>query len=118
MAISSELFLSLLALDAYNRGYDAGLGSTETGLGLSGQIGSATIGQARNDAPARNDSFFAISYTFGNTAPAGLANSTIISYRGTDNLPPALGGTGDWRDVAQWRQMVGSFDTPQQKLAA
>jgi len=38
----------------------------------------------RLDVPA---SFFAISYSFGGKVPAGLANQTVISYRGTDARP-------------------------------
>ncbi|WP_162933127.1 hypothetical protein [Roseovarius sp. EL26] len=44
MAISKDLFLSILAMDAYNRGYDAGIndeGENDLdGLG-HGQIGSS-----------------------------------------------------------------------------
>jgi hypothetical protein len=45
MAISSELFLAILAMDSYNRGYNAGLGGPVDGLGKTGQIGNASIGQ-------------------------------------------------------------------------
>jgi len=47
MAISKDVFLATLSMDAYNRGYGAGIsdgGVDDTdGLGESGQIGSATI---------------------------------------------------------------------------
>ena len=33
MAISDDLFLAILSMDAYNRGYAAGLGSGPLGLG-------------------------------------------------------------------------------------
>lgn len=43
MAISNGLFLAILAMDAYNRGYNAG-------LNVSGnQIGNASIGLAKGD---------------------------------------------------------------------
>jgi hypothetical protein len=131
MPISSELFLAILAMDSYNRGYNAGLGGPVDGLGKTGKIGNATIGQTSEillDASGQRQditaSFFAQSYTLTGSyasrsgGPSLIAGEKIISYRGTDDLPSALGGNGDWRDVVQWRQMVGSFDTPQQKLAA
>ncbi|MCA3586400.1 MAG: hypothetical protein IOD03_22400, partial [Methylocystis sp.] len=97
MPISKELMLAILAMDSYNRGYNAGIvgpnGSAQTGLGLTGQIGNATINANsdvlkdangnRLDVPA---SFFAISYSFGDNAPAGLANQKVVSYRGTDEI--------------------------------
>jgi hypothetical protein len=43
MPVSSELFLAILAMDAYNRGYKAGIGPDNVGLGgIGSQIGSAT----------------------------------------------------------------------------
>ena len=95
MPISKELMLAILAMDSYNRGYNAGIvdpnGSAQKGLSLTGQIGNATINANsdvlkdangnRLDVPA---SFFAISYSFGGNAPPGLANQKVISYRGTD----------------------------------
>jgi hypothetical protein len=88
-------------MDAYNRGYNAGIGNNSVGLGVNGAIGNATIGATslnlgqtggvRNDQAA---SFFAISYSFGGTAPAGLANQTVISYRGTDD--PSVDATNGY----------------------
>jgi hypothetical protein len=76
MAMSDDLFRAILAMDAYNRGYDAGIGDPPTGLPGS-SIGLATI---RRDidlpAGAQAAGFFAQSYTF--------AGKTMISYRGTD----------------------------------
>ena len=81
--MSEKLSLAILAMDAYNRGYNAGIGNNSVGLGVSGAIGNATIGATslnlgqtggvRNDQAA---SFFAISYNWN--------GQTIISYRGTD----------------------------------
>lgn len=44
MPISSDLFRAILALDSYNRGYNAGVGDPSTGLPGT-QIGNATIGR-------------------------------------------------------------------------
>jgi hypothetical protein len=46
--MNSELFKAILALDSYNRGYNAGISSVGTGLGtgsenIGTQIGNATI---------------------------------------------------------------------------
>ncbi len=76
MTISKDLFLALLSLDAYNRGYGAGI----DGLGGGGsKIGTATVGsdELLPDG-AQAAGFYAVSYD----TPYG----TVISYRGTDNF--------------------------------
>jgi hypothetical protein len=62
-------------MDAYNRGYDAGIGDPVTGLAGT-QIGLATI-RRDFDQPAGSQaaSFYAQAYTLNGT--------TVISYRGT-----------------------------------
>lgn len=85
--MNRELFLSILALDSYNRGY----GERMAGLGVSGRIGNATI---LTDALSRLDSaevlradFYAIAYEY--------EGDTIIAYRGTDELgKDAVNGYG------------------------
>lgn len=75
MAISKDLFLAILAMDSYNRGYNAGIKSPDAAPneGLTGsQIGFATL---RTDAQPQ-------AYT--------LNGETIISYRGTDVFNPAV----------------------------
>ncbi|WP_100260935.1 hypothetical protein [Qipengyuania seohaensis] len=69
-----EVFLSLLALDSYNRGYGANLGRLEE----EGGIGAATI---RPFEPDEQDGweaagFYGIAYNW--------SGETIISYRGTN----------------------------------
>jgi hypothetical protein len=75
---NADLFRAILAMDAYNRGYNAGIKSpgaaADQGL-LGTQLGLATIGIARADV---NASFFAQAYTLG--------GKTVISYRGTDDF--------------------------------
>lgn len=76
---NSALFKAILALDVYNRGYDAG-------LDIDGnQLGDVTVhddsGILSAPGASRSDqaiSFFAQSYTTG--------SGTIISFRGTDSL--------------------------------
>ncbi|MGB7373243.1 hypothetical protein [Pontixanthobacter sp.] len=81
--MNSDVFLSLLALDSYNRGYGANVG----GLSESGSIGNASIITRAeifgNEADAVLQSwqaagFYAIAYEW--------QGETIISYRGT-SLP-------------------------------
>jgi hypothetical protein len=100
MAISNDLFNALLSLDAYNRGYDAHLGSSTDGLGgLLSKIGDATVIAQDGDATARDASFFAQAYSRG--------GQTIISYRGTDSLLDVVFG---------WITGAGAFG-PQAQLA-
>lgn len=89
MTISKDLFLSILAMDSYNRGYAAGVG------GLSNKkdtkIGSAAISTLLSDvapgfeAKAQAANFYALSYEIGSDGPEGLARKTVISYRGTNS---------------------------------
>ena len=73
MAISPDLFLAILAMDSYNRGYNAGLNIT------GNQIGTANLGIADNSTQAQAVSFFAQAYTLAN-------GQKVISYRGTDSF--------------------------------
>ncbi len=94
MTISNELFHSLLALDAYNRGYGAGIGNGTDGIGESGQIGSASVinrsafGIGQTDyLEWQSASFYAVAYQ--------TATGIVISYRGTDSfaVDPLTGWT-------------------------
>ena len=98
MNISKDLFLAILSMDAYNRGYDSGLADggqgDPDGLGVasSDRVGHATITHNAQDdlseGVAENASFYAVAYTIN--APVGesgdtlAAGTTVISYRGTD----------------------------------
>ena len=83
MTISKELFLAILSMDAYNRGYRAGV----AGLGMDdSKVGNATIIKDAQDPSgvAQAADFYALAYSWN--------GKTIISYRGTDNLNPATAG--------------------------
>ena len=86
--ISDELMLSILSMDAYNRGYDPGISGLSDESGSS--IGNATI-TARSSSQAGsaevNAGFYAISYTWN--------GQTVISYRGTDDVLGLGAGVGD-----------------------
>ncbi len=83
--MNREVFLSLLALDSYNRGYgqyvkldndDSTSSQDEEGR----KIGNATIIQDANDPEgvAQAAGFYAIAYNWN--------GETIISYRGTNSI--------------------------------
>ena len=74
MAISEDLFLAILAMDSYNRGYNAGLNLAV--FGVSGtQIGNAEIRTDELPLGYEAASFFAQAYSWN--------GRTVISYRGT-----------------------------------
>lgn len=79
MAINPTLFKAILSMDAYNRGYNAGIKfgnstadySTDTSRT---QIGTATIFDRKGDASALSIGFYALGYSYN--------GETVISYRG------------------------------------
>jgi hypothetical protein len=72
--MNREVFLSILAMDSYQRGYAVGIN------GVAGtKIGNATISRQsdiRQGSPEVAAGFYALSYQWG--------TDTVISYRGTD----------------------------------
>jgi hypothetical protein len=62
MAISNDLMRAIMAMDAYNRGYNAGVNISGNMLGLW-TLGRATDAQTEPNAVAA--SFFAQAYTLG-----------------------------------------------------
>ncbi len=85
MTISKDLFLAILSMDSYNRGYGEGI----TGLGgINSKIGSATLKKQSNiaeDSPEVDAGFYAIAYDVDASGVDGFDNdTTVISYRGTD----------------------------------
>lgn len=96
MTISKELFLALLSMDAYNRGYEPGVGGLpkpEDGF----QIGLATYLTDSTDKLGLTDTQAAGFYAIAYSLPDG---SKVISYRGTDQNAPALfAGTGIGSDA-------------------
>ncbi len=93
MKISKDLFLAILSMDSFNRGYDAGIDGLSDATDGTALIGNAKIwknleGQNLDDE-AEAAGFYAISYKInapiGNTGDQLATNQVIISYRGTDN---------------------------------
>jgi len=90
MTISKDLFLAILSLDSYNRGYHSGMSDEgpedKDGLGVANaKIGTATVFSDNGDDPAKAAGFYAISYKIDDGSKiTGLnTNDTIIAYRGT-----------------------------------
>jgi hypothetical protein len=117
MPISKDLFLAILAMDAYNRGYNAGIGNNVDGLGRTGKIGNATINDVALPTGSVSASFYAQSYTISGATGdlASLNGQTVISYRGTDQ--PGIDvskaywtGGGDILDL-QARQAFEFYNT-------
>lgn len=101
MAISKDLFLSILSMDAYNRGCSAGLGDTGVGdldgLGETGYVGNARIlaRPSGTDLAGWQDAgFYALAYEIAAEVGAGVdrlaAGDTVIACRGA----AAAGRTG------------------------
>lgn len=82
-----DLFLAILAMDAYNRGY--GEGVTLPVILNSTQIGNATITH-QSDVDSNSDEinagFYAIAYNVSGVAGFG-STEKVISYRGTNFDP-------------------------------
>ncbi|OQW38336.1 MAG: hypothetical protein A4C66_12040 [Nitrospira sp. HN-bin3] len=111
MALSGTLFRAILSMDAYNRGYNAGLDlkpdpdapgvkSDDPGV----KIGNAVVFKNKGDAEAQTAGFYSIAYTL-------TSGEKVISYRGTDSNPLDI-ATG-------WTSGAGLLGTPynQSKLA-
>jgi hypothetical protein len=84
--MNRDVFLSILSLDSYNRGYFAGLDIGPNSDAQGNQIGNAIIDQVKGDSAAISAGFYGISYNVtGWDVFDGV--TTVISYRGTDYAP-------------------------------
>ena len=98
--MNRSLFLAILAMDSYNRGYSQGIRL----LTASGAIGSATItsdslilGGDPDDRYDARAGFYAIAYSWN--------GERVISYRGTDNI--SVFGSGDIAYRCCWYKIGG-----------
>ena len=91
LQLESDLMLAILAMDAYNRGYNSSLD-----LDAIKQIGQATVSADSsdkfNEVDTRNSGFYAVQYSWD--------GKTVLSYRGTDNdgvfAKPDKGASDIW----------------------
>jgi Ca2+-binding RTX toxin-like protein len=110
--MQKSFFLSILALDSYNRGYNSGLAE----LGSeNGRLGNARIFQVTENQKANWQSigFYAVSYNVSGVSSFS-GTSTIISYRGTDDFNPLSGASDIWNG---WTVGAGFNSGSQARLA-
>ena len=92
MTVSKDLMLSILSMDAYNRGYNQGI----EGLGgIGSNIGTAMISDQSDtlpNTPGVATSFYALAYTIGTGVDGIAPGTTVISYRGTDDIQNEIAG--------------------------
>lgn len=95
MSVSNDLMHAILAMDAYNRGYGAGIAGLNEAVGT--QIGNASITKRLQDVSATFEpnsqaaGFYALAYDWN--------GQRVISYRGTNlvgNLPAANDVVNGW----------------------
>jgi hypothetical protein len=86
MSIPKDLFLALLSLDAYNRGYASGIGGLTDALGT--QLGAGSVSKRLQDISedfrtnAQAAGIYAIAYEVGDGVDGLAPGSKVISYRG------------------------------------
>ena len=73
MATERDIFLAILSLDAYNRGYNVGMD-----VGGGTKFGNASIVSQDFTEAQQAAVFYAVAYTLAD-------GTTVISYRGTDD---------------------------------
>ena len=102
--MNPDVFLSLLALDAYNRGYDSNVGN----LPEKGSIGLAGIRefQPREQLGWQAAGFYAIAYNWN--------GERVISYRGTNletdfSTPLAIFSSPAFKDIWNSWGLGGGF---------
>jgi len=103
--MNRDVFLSILALDAYNRGLGAGIAGLPAVSG-STKIGTATIQIQSSSAAAAAAGFHAVSYSWN--------GQTVISYRGTDTSSLGALGADVWNG---WTAGAGFATASQVGLA-
>jgi hypothetical protein len=117
--MNRDLFLSILAMDSYNRGYGQGL-LLYAGDRLNGQdelgrrLGNALVVNQTITESAIGASFYAIAYDVSGANIVGLSG-TVISYRGTDKFVAEGPEGGD--PANGWPLAVGNYAAAQPDLA-
>jgi hypothetical protein len=121
MALSTDFFRAILAMDSYNRGYNPGITSLAQAAGT--QIGNATINvnssvldtQGNTDV-AQAAGFYAIAYNVGGVS-GFTSGEKVIAYRGTDQnfaWPTSVTGSDLWNGYGAG---LGSAYSKQSELA-
>ena len=96
MTISKDLMLSILSMDAYNRGYNPGLANLSEATDGSVRIGTAAVSYSLQSAGMEVTSeaadFYALAHTIGAGVDEIALGSTVISYRSTDHIQYEIAG--------------------------
>jgi Protein of unknown function (DUF2974) len=96
--MNRDLFLAILSMDSYNRGY--GFGTKDLSNAVGTRIGTAQISAdsvQKLGAPAQAAGFYALAYTVSGVS--GMADgTTVIAFRGTDGFSGSVanGGSDAW----------------------
>jgi hypothetical protein len=108
--MNSGVFRAILAMDAYNRGYGAGIKLGEDSHAPGTAIGNAFVIQSKGDTEAEAASFYALAHSWN--------GQTVISYRGTDDPKGTLSSFFLNGDIATgWFVGAGSPIEAQARMA-
>jgi Ca2+-binding RTX toxin-like protein len=80
--MNRDLLLAILAMDSYNRGYNARVSFNGNDDTYGSSIGTASVIASKGDVTAQQASYYSIAYSLG--PEAGGSNQIVIAYRGTD----------------------------------
>ena len=112
--MNKDLYLAILSMDSYNRGYGRGLKFDPKDMSvvsneIGNRIGRAKIVLQDTSEGALAAGFYALAYDM--TGVSDFANGElVISYRGTNfSLDPSFFESALWDDITQgWRVAFGS----------
>ena len=90
MTISKDLSLSILSMDAYNRGYNPGIANLSDAGGTG--LGIATILNVPLPQGSQVADFYALAYTIGAGVDEIALGTTVISFRATDEIQSEIAG--------------------------
>ncbi|MEM7210441.1 MAG: calcium-binding protein [Pseudomonadota bacterium] len=110
MALSRELYLAILAMDSYNREYDAHVLLTEEQIGEVEIIKRDGLDAERVDyAQWQTSGFYAVEY---DTSGTSIGDPITISFRGTNPDPgPEFTSSAIWLDMVNgWTVGIGFLD--------
>lgn len=114
--MNSTLMKAILSMDAYNRGYDAGIEFHNADQTVNREVGNYTItahssdllDEAGNPNVDDNIGFYALAYAYN--------GETVISYRGTDDFDEASDYFSSL-DVSNWLLGTGNYLVDQGVMA-
>jgi hypothetical protein len=100
--MNRDLFLAILSMDSYNRGYGRGVRfspneSTAPRNEAGTRVGNATVIDVPLPAGSEAAGFYALAYTVSGVS--GIADgTTVIAFRGTDGFSGSVanGGSDAW----------------------